>query len=100
MYILHNQKGYFLARSGEWVDGREPAQLFKTQHHDAALNQLFEVNNRDVSLRITVMNCAVTPKGLPIIPADPLPAPQEKTSDPSDPQARLALSNEEALKSA
>ena len=73
MYILQNQDGYFLAKSGEWVDGREPSQLFKTNHHDEAVNQLFEVNSRDYSLRITMMICEPNTKGQPIIPEDQLP---------------------------
>ncbi|MGH1486792.1 MAG: hypothetical protein ACRBCI_11270 [Cellvibrionaceae bacterium] len=81
MYILQNQEGYFLAKSGEWVDGREPSQLFRAKHHDEAVNQLFEVNSKDFTLRITMMNCETTPKGLPLIPEDQLPPPLTATSD-------------------
>ena len=75
MYILQNQKGCFLAKSGEWLDGREPARLFKTPHQDEATNQLFEVNSKDISLRITALSCDTSPKGVPIIPNELLPPP-------------------------
>ena len=72
-YILQNQEGYFLAKSGEWVDGREPSRLFKTAHQDEASNHLFEVNSKDIHLRIHTVICEATPKGLPMIPDDILP---------------------------
>ncbi len=75
MYILQNQEGYFLSKSAEWIDGREPSQLFRTLHRDEAVNQLFEVNSRDFSLRITLLECEATAKNLPIITEDQLPPP-------------------------
>ena len=80
-YILQNQEGYFLAKSGEWLDGREPSRLFKTIHQDEASNQLFEVNSKNINLRINRIACETTPKGLPIIPDDILPALTETLID-------------------
>lgn len=86
MYILQNQDGYFLAKSGQWVDGREPVQLFRTVHNDEAVNQMFETNSRDFSLRISIMTCEVSSKGWPVIPEDqlPPPLPTEETTEPSE----------------
>jgi len=75
MFILQNQDGYFLSKSDGWVDGREPNTLFRTLHKDEALNQLFESNSQDYSLRITIVNCEANNKKQPIIPEDQLPPP-------------------------
>ena len=84
MYILQNQEGYFLAKSGQWTDGREPSQLFRTAHQDEAANQLFEVNSRDYSLRIKMVNCETNPKGIPIIAEEQLPPPLPVVTDQAD----------------
>lgn len=73
MFILQNQDGYFLSKSGDWADGREPNALFRTNHKDEALNQLFESNSQDYSLRITIFECEASSKKQPIIPEDQLP---------------------------
>ena len=78
MYLITNQDGYFLGKSGQWLDGRETATLYRTSHKDEALNQLFETNSRDFSLRLTLMECDINPKGLPVIPPEQLPPPLPK----------------------
>lgn len=75
MYILQNQNGYFLTKSKEWTDGREPNLLFRTQHKDEAVNELFEVNSKDYTLRLKILSCEVTPKKVPVIPDELLPPP-------------------------
>ena len=73
MYILQNQQQFFLGKSGEWLDGREPALLFRCEFKDEALNQLFEANSRDHSLRIQLLECEANAKKHPAIPAEALP---------------------------
>jgi len=81
MFILQNQDGYFLSKSGDWVDGREPNTLFRTLHKDEALNQLFESNSQDYSLRITIFDCEANSKKQPIIPEEQLPPPKLDNSE-------------------
>ncbi|MEZ5530506.1 MAG: hypothetical protein R3E57_11365 [Porticoccaceae bacterium] len=49
--MLRNQHGQWLDKSLNWLDHCPPGQRFKTPHHDVALNQLVELNARDISLR-------------------------------------------------
>lgn len=84
MYILHNQDGYFLTKSGDWSDGRELAPLFKTIHKDEAMNQLFEANSKDYNLRISILECEINSKKMPLIPDEKLPPALEKLLDESD----------------
>jgi hypothetical protein len=81
MYILHNQDGYFLTKSGDWSDGRELPPLFKTIHRDEAVNQLFETNSKDYNLRISLLECEINSKNMPLIPDEKLPSVLQKPVD-------------------
>ncbi|WP_428819536.1 hypothetical protein [Microbulbifer sp. MCCC 1A16149] len=72
VYVLTNQHQQFLSKSNEWIDGRESTKLFRTEHKDVAINQMFEANTRDVTLRIELLECALDTKKHPQIPADAL----------------------------
>lgn len=96
MFILQNQNGYFLSKSGQWVDGRELNVLYRTIHRDEAVNYLFETNSKDYSLRISILSCDVNPKNLPIIPDELLPPPLPKTVKAESEQTELDISPEES----
>ena len=74
VFLLQNQRKQLLGKSGDWLDGRTPATLYRSAHKDEALNQLFEAGSKDHSLRITMMVCELNSKKQPIIDADNLPA--------------------------
>ncbi|MBB5211628.1 hypothetical protein [Microbulbifer hydrolyticus] len=83
VYVLTNQHQQFLSKSNEWIDGRENTKLFRTEYKDVAINQMFEANTRNVSLRIELLECALDTKKHPQIPADALsdePLPGEEVS--------------------
>ena len=67
LYIIQSQNGQVLDKHLNWVNGAETAQLFNTAHKDVALNQLIEVNARDIHLRAQVVACACNDKGNPVI---------------------------------
>ncbi|WP_226644219.1 hypothetical protein [Microbulbifer variabilis] len=83
VYVLTNQHQQFLSKSGEWLDGREPNKLFRSEHKDIAINQMFEANTRDVSLRIELLQCALNIKAQPSIPEEAL---GEQSATPGDPE--------------
>ena len=65
LYIIRSQKGPYLSKQLEWLDHCPPAQLYATPHKDVALNQLIELNTRDVELRATVIACERDERGHP-----------------------------------
>ena len=75
MYIVQNQDGYFLTKAGEWADGREPGQLFKTRNKDEAANELFEANSHDFDLRLQLLLCETNTRGQILIADELLPPP-------------------------
>lgn len=78
IYLLQNQDKLFLSKHDEWLDGRDLGSLYKARHRDEALNRLFEVNAKDYSQRIHLLECAIKPNGLPLIDPEQLPPPIEK----------------------
>lgn len=54
-YILQASDKRYLNKDLEWCAEIAPEQLFITEHQDVALNQLIELNAKDVELRATVV---------------------------------------------
>ncbi len=80
LFILQNHDKLFLGRQKEWLDGRDPASLFKTPHKDEAVNQVFEISSKDYTQRIKVVSCKVNEKGLPVIEPERLPDAQPRSA--------------------
>lgn len=73
IYLLQNQHKRLLNKRGEWIDGREASTLFRTPHRDEALNQMIEVNARDYTLRIRILECTLNERGIPLLKDEDLP---------------------------
>lgn len=73
VYLLQNQHKQLLGKNSEWLDGCNPAALFRTVHKDEAINQQFEAGSKDYSLRIGLLMCDVNAKKHPVIEPDDLP---------------------------
>ncbi|WP_346838153.1 hypothetical protein [Microbulbifer sp. SAOS-129_SWC] len=98
VYVLTNQNRQFLSKSNEWIDGREASRLFRTEHKDVAINQMFEANTRNVSLRIELLQCELGPKNQPQVPEDALGEPVaagEPEIEPGGPEEIPPESNPE-----
>ncbi len=70
VFLLQNQDKFFINRQGLWVNGREPAGLYRVKNRDEAINEIFEISARDFDQRITVVEADATVKGIPIIEPD------------------------------
>lgn len=67
LYVIQSRSGQFLDKHLGWQDYPNPAQLFSTPHKDIALNQLIELNAKDVQLRASVVACQADERGNPIL---------------------------------
>lgn len=74
-FLLQNQLKHLLNKQREWVDATDLKSLYQTPHKDEAINQKVEVNAKDYTQRIHLLECPLNDKGLPIIPDDALPEP-------------------------
>lgn len=75
VYILQNQNKLILNKQREWTDGRELNSLYRTPHKDEAINQKVEVNSKDYTQRISLLECELNEKSQPIIDSELLPEP-------------------------
>lgn len=66
-FVVRNQLGQYLTRKGEWVSGKDNSELFHQPHYDQALNQLIEVNAKDIELRGKVLELEMDEKGRPAV---------------------------------
>ena len=67
LFVIRNQNQHYLGRHHDWVDGSHRAALFRTEHRDVAVNELFEVNVKDFSLRGEIVACDADDKGYPAV---------------------------------
>ena len=65
VYIIQSEAGKFLDKDLAWVTDADAGCLFRTPHKDVALNQLVEINTRDISLRARVVTCETDDRGRP-----------------------------------
>jgi hypothetical protein len=99
VFILQNQAKLFLGKQSQWLDGRELASLYKTEHKDEAVNQVFEASSKDYTQRIKILSCPVNEKGLPIIDPELMPEPIPKqVRDLFDAESKAADESQDAEK--
>lgn len=67
IFVIRNQNGHYLGRNGEWLDGSHVPALFRTEHRDAAVNELVEVNLRDFDLRGEIVACEAETGDYPVV---------------------------------
>ena len=70
IYIIKNHDKSILGKDLEWLDGTDANQVFNTEHRDIALNQLIELNAKDINLRAQIVACDADKKGRPIMLLD------------------------------
>ena len=73
VFLLQNQHKELLNKRGEWVDGREARSLYNSLHRDEAINQKIEVNSKDYTLRLQILECERSDKGVPLLKDGDLP---------------------------
>jgi hypothetical protein len=77
IFIIKSHDGSILGKDLEWVDGTNASLLFTAQHRDVALNQLIELNAKDIHLRAEIIQCEADKKGRPVLLLDITAMPAE-----------------------
>lgn len=67
IYIIKSHDESILGKDFDWMDGTNASQIFNTKHRDIALNQLIELNAKDINLRAKIVECEADKKGRPIM---------------------------------
>ncbi|PCJ36741.1 MAG: hypothetical protein COA99_13065 [Moraxellaceae bacterium] len=89
-FVIRNQEGQYLTKKSEWVSGKDAAVLYHQSHHDQALNQLIELNAKDIFLRGSAVELELSEKRRPIVveygpdPEQPELLDAEESDDPAN----------------
>ena len=86
-FVIRNQDGQYLTKKGEWVSGKEATGLYHQAHYDQALNQLIEVNAKDIYLRGIILELDLCEKRRPVVlEYGPDPEQPELLSEGAEPE--------------
>ena len=66
-YIIQRSDGLYLGKDLDWTANYENNPPYHTEYQDIALNQLIELNAKDINLRAKVISCEIDAKGEIII---------------------------------
>jgi len=66
-FVIRNQEGQYLTKKSEWVSGKDGSVLYHQLHRDQALNQLIELNAKDIFLRGSAVELELSEKRRPIV---------------------------------
>ena len=67
IYIIQSQDMATLDKHLQWTRDIEASSAFLYPPRDIALNQLIELNAKDISLRADVVECSADSKGRPVV---------------------------------
>ena len=67
VFVVSNQQGLFANKHKEWVDGREAKSLFRSPHKDEAINWVFELSSKDISVRAEAISVELDDKKQPVV---------------------------------
>jgi hypothetical protein len=104
VFVVRNQLGQYASKHKEWLDGREAKLLFRSPHHDEAINLVFELSSKDIYVRATAISVDLGENKQPIVDVSaPPPEPEEtETASQIDDEALddsaepTAIENEDA----
>jgi hypothetical protein len=92
VFVVRNQLGHYWGKAKIWVDGSNPRSVMRSRHQDEAINTLFELSSKDISLRGEVLAVTLTERGDPIIEPSQFPLLEE--ADQSDDDANATHEDE------
>lgn len=80
-YVIRNQLGHYISKQREWVDGRDGKVLYRTAHHDEAINLVFELSAKDINLRAQTLRCELDDKLQPQVEVSQIALPMAINAD-------------------
>ncbi|MDG0969536.1 MAG: hypothetical protein P8Q37_11010 [Porticoccaceae bacterium] len=81
IYILQRHDQAILDKHLRWTHDIKATDVLYTKHRDIAVNQLVELNAKDIDLRAEIQPCNADSKGRPVILLEALNTQQSSDSD-------------------
>ena len=67
LFMLQRQDAGFLSKDLDWTCDVTSNDIFYSPHRDIALNQLVELNAKQIDLRVNIIECEADAKGRPVM---------------------------------
>lgn len=92
VFLLINQEHLLLEKSGNWGYGNDLRAIYRTPHHDEAINQKVELTVKNPDLRMRIIEAQLDERGIPVLEQEILsqipPRPPQIVT-PEEPQDAL-----------
>ena len=67
VFVIRNHDNRYLTKKHKWRSGKDTAALFRSPERDIALNELIEVNAKDVMARLQLISCNLDDHDQPMV---------------------------------
>jgi hypothetical protein len=67
VFVIRNHENRYLTRKHQWRSGNDRHLLFRSAEKDVALNEMIEVNARDILARLQLLACELDDRDQPVV---------------------------------
>lgn len=95
VFVIRNHENRYLTKKHKWRSGKDVGILFRSSEKDVALNELIEVNAKDIMSRLHLILCELDDRDQPqveVLTEDPVEEQEEDQAEQaaSDAFAQMA----------
>jgi len=91
VFVIRNHENRYLTKKHKWRSGNDKNILYRTSEKDIALNELIEVNAKDIMARLQLIVCELDERDQPLVEVLTDDPPEELEEDLAEHQAAEAF---------
>jgi hypothetical protein len=91
VFVIRNHENRYLTKKHKWRSGNDKNILYRASEKDVALNELIEVNARDIMARLQLIVCELDERDQPLVEVLSEDPPEELEEDLAEQQAAEAF---------
>lgn len=91
VFVIRNHENRYLTRKHKWRSGKDRNRLFRSMEKDIALNELIEVNAKDILARLQLLTVELDDHDQPLVEVLTEDLPEHLEEDMADQATADAL---------
>jgi len=94
VFVIRNQDNRYLTKKHQWRSGNNSNELYRAKERDVGLNELIEVNAKDIMARLELVECELSSQRQPVVEVladDPPEAMEEAQLELGEEQSEEAV---------
>ena len=91
VFVIRNHENRYLTKKHKWRSGKDAGILFRATEKDVALNELIEVNAKDVMSRLQLVLCELDERDQPLVEVLTDDPPEDQEEDQAEQAATEAF---------